>query len=174
MKNTVIKKTKEILEHFSIKKAPVPVEHIIAQYGINIGYAPSDNYSGVLIRKSDGGFLMGVNSDEKYPRIRFTIAHELAHFIFDKDQAVTVDYRNKKSLSMKPIKEKRADLFAANLLMPSEFVIFDFNKLINNATYFTEEDLKKISEQYQVSKEAMMYRLINLNLIPKVEAEIPF
>ncbi|MBI2037836.1 MAG: ImmA/IrrE family metallo-endopeptidase [Candidatus Magasanikbacteria bacterium] len=174
MKELTIEKTKEILDSFGIKKAPVPVEYIVAQYGINISYAPSKEYSGVLIRKSDGGVLMGVNSDERQSRIRFTIAHELAHFIFDTDQTVTVDYRNKTSLTDKPQKEKRADLFAANFLMPEEFLVEDFKREVKDALYVNGESLKKLAEQYQVSKEAMMYRLKNLNLVPTVKEEIPF
>ncbi len=174
MKNETILKTKEILEKFSITQAPVPIEEIVAQYGISIGYAPSEDYSGVLIRKSDGGFLMGINSDETNSRMRFTIAHELAHFLFDKNKAVSIDYRNKTRLINKPEKEKRADFFAANLLMPDNLVTEDFKKASNNTSYFSEADLIKLAELYQVSKEAMRYRLQNLNLIPKETVEIPF
>jgi Zn-dependent peptidase ImmA (M78 family) len=174
MRNSTIEKSKEILDSFGIKNAPVPVEYVVAQYGINISYAPSKDYSGILIRKSDGGVLMGVNTDEKQSRIRFTIAHELAHFIFDTEQAVTVDYRNKTPLTDKPQKEKRADFFAANFLMPEEFLVEDFKKEVMDALYVTGENLKKLAEQYQVSKEAMMYRLKNLNLVPAVKEEIPF
>lgn len=165
-------KSKEIIDSFSITSAPVPVESIVESLGIKISYAPSTDYSGMLIRKSDGAILMGVNNSESSQRIRFTIAHELGHYFLDK-QKVTVDYRNKNYSSSKPTKEKEADFFAANLLMPESFVVNDF-KSITNDKIFLEEDLEKMADKYQTSKEAMYYRLVNLNLIKVKRNDVSF
>lgn len=155
----------KILEDFSINSAPIPVEDIAKKMGINIGYAPSADYSGILIRKSDGNVLMGINNSESIPRMRFTIAHELCHYFLDTKDSVTVDHRNKTYSEQKPKKEKIADFFAANLLMPESLICDDFKEATKGGVFF-EDNLSSMADQYQVSKEAMKYRLLNLQLIP--------
>ena len=159
------KKVTEIFQQFGITEVPVPVEDIVEKLGIRISYAPSDEYSGMLIRKEDGGTLMGINSLEKPPRMRFTIAHELGHFLLEKS-SVSIDYRNKYHDSDKPIQEKKADFFAANLLMPEQFLRRDFKKAVRaKVSVFLEEDLAALAESYNVSREAMKWRLTNLGLL---------
>lgn len=165
MHKQITLKVKKILEGFLITSAPVPVEEIAKKMGIEISYAPSADYSGILIRKSDGNVLMGINNSESVPRMRFTIAHELCHYFFDKKDSVTVDHRNKIHSGQKPDKEKIADFFAANLLMPEPLVCSDFKEATKDGVFF-EYNLSNMADKYQVSKEAMKYRLINLHLIP--------
>ena len=158
-------KINKILQDFSIQSAPIPVEVIAQKMGIEISYAPSTDYSGILIRKSDGNVLMGINNSESVPRMRFTIAHELCHYFFNKNDHVTVEYRNKTHNGQKPDKEKIADFFAANLLMPESLVHSDFKEATKGGIFF-EDNLTSMADKYQVSKEAMKYRLLNLQLIP--------
>ncbi|HSR88793.1 MAG TPA: ImmA/IrrE family metallo-endopeptidase [Candidatus Udaeobacter sp.] len=152
-------KVRKILTHFKVTEAPVPVEQIAEKMNIQISYAPSVEYSGILIRKN-GGALMGINTEESPARRRFTIAHELGHFFLESTTAVSIDYRDNNNRPDKTIFEKRADDFAANLLMPKQLLLNDFRKL--DGSY--EDRLIELSEQYQVSREAMMWRLKNLNL----------
>ena len=162
-------KAKQILDSLSIRKIPIPIEEILLRFNIVIGEAPSNEYSGLLIRKENGA-LIGLNSDEPYSRKRFTIAHELGHFLFDLNSDAFVDrieYRDNKSNTIKNPKESRADMFAAALLMPSEFIKNDFAK-IKEAGIFLEEHLQSLADKYAVSKLAMWYRLTNLGLIKKV------
>lgn len=147
----------KILNKFGIRQAPVPVEDIISKMGIKMGYAPSDEYSGILIRK-DKVALMGINSNEPEARRRFSMAHELGHFIFEKN-TVTIDHRNNNYLE-KPEKEKCADLFAANLLMPGRMLRIDYERSIGA----TEEKLLALARKYKVSMEAMRIRLASLGL----------
>lgn len=155
----------KILQDLSIRKAPVDVEKVAEHLGIKISFAPSEEYSGMLLRKTEGQVLMGINSNEPKTRMRFTIAHEIGHYLFDKGNAVSIDYRSTFQLIDKPTKEIRADLFAANLLMPKKFLTIDFEKV---SSKFSEEDLTEIAKKYQVSKDAMKYRLANLRLIKLV------
>lgn len=152
-------KVKDILTHFGITRAPIPVEQIAEKMNIKISYAPSTDYSGILIRK-DGGALMGINSEESPGRRRFTVAHELGHYFLEKTTAVSIDYRDNSSRPDKTKQEVMADDFAANLLMPKEFLVHDY--VMVGGRY--EEKLVRLAEQYQVSREAMMWRLKNLQL----------
>lgn len=155
---------KKMLDSFSITSAPINIEAIVKKLGIEISYAPSIDYSGILIRKSDGCVLMGINNNESLGRMRFSTAHELGHYLLHKD-SVTIDYRSKQHLTKKPKKEVLADYFAANLLMPEIFIKEDFKNSTKNGVFF-EQNLIELADKYQVSNEAMKYRLINLKLIP--------
>ena len=154
---------RKILSKYEINEVPVLVEDIAKKMGIKISYAPSNEYSGMLIRKEGEQALMGVNSNESKTRMRFTIAHEIAHFIFDKKTAVTIDYRNNGNVFDKSLEEKRADVFAANLLMPKKWLQLDVEKI--SKENFSKDKVADLARKYGVSTEAMTYRLINLNLI---------
>lgn len=163
MNKTIIElQAQKILNKFSIRQAPVPIEEIVAKLGIKMSYAPSEDYSGMLIRKKKSA-LMAINSNEPESRRRFSMAHELGHYIFGKE-AVSVDYRNTEYIE-KPAEEKLVDLFAANLLMPKRILRMDFEKISGS---FSSERLTELARKYKVSSEAMKYRLANLGLIELV------
>lgn len=167
MNYTIIKnievESRKLLSKHAITEIPVPVEDIAKKMGIKISYAPSEEYSGMLIRKEGTQALMGINSTEPKTRMRFTIAHEIAHFIFDKKSAVTIDYRNNGNTIVKDPKEERANIFAANLLMPKKWLQEDFNKIPQEN--FSKDHIAELARKYGVSTDAMTYRLINLHLI---------
>lgn len=150
----------KLLTRFGAGIIPVPVEDIVKQLGIRLSFAPSEDYSGILIKK-EGATLMAINNNEPDTRRRFTIAHELGHFLFSKEP-ISVDYRNTSYIE-KPPEEKCADLFAANLLMPRKQLILDFERF--SSSTFSQTNLINLAEKYQVSQDAMKYRLANLNLI---------
>ena len=155
-------KAGKILTDLGVRDIPVPIESIAERIGIKIGYAPSDEYSGMLIRKEGQQALMGINSDEPKTRMRFTIAHEIAHFIFE-NKKISIDYRSSGQLLNKPPEEKRADFFASSILMPKKAIALDFDQISEGL--FSQEDLVRLAKKYQVSQDAMKYRLINLGLI---------
>ena len=153
----------KILLESNIHEVPVDIESIADKLGIKISYAPSEEYSGMLIRREDGQALMGINSSEPKTRMRFTVAHEIAHFLFDKKNKVYIDYRTSTRLLDKPKEEKRADFFAANILMPKKLLTLDFEKISKES--FSQDHLIDLAKKYQVSQDAMKYRLSNLRLI---------
>src|SRR5260221_8389712 len=71
----------DILGKFNITKAPVPVEKIALK--MNLSVTPADLGPGVYgaLMISDGKGSIGVNQMECKVRRRFTIAHELGHYI---------------------------------------------------------------------------------------------
>ncbi len=156
-------KANKILLEFNVREVPVDIENIADKLGIKISYAPSEEYSGMLIRKEDDQALMGINSSEPKTRMRFTVAHEIAHFLFDKKNKVSIDYRTSTKLLDKPEEEKRADLFAANVLMPKKLLTLDFEKISKES--FSQKHLIDLAKKYQVSQDAMKYRLMSLRLI---------
>lgn len=167
MNNTIIKaieiESRKQLAKYEVSEAPIPIEEIAEKMGIKISYAPSEEYSGMLLRKKDNQALMGINSNEPKTRMRFTIAHEIAHYLFDTKNAVSIDYRNSIQTVNKSLEEKRADIFAANILMPRKWLQLDFEKIAKER--FTQEHLIDLAKKYKVSTEAMKFRLMNIGLI---------
>lgn len=105
-----------------------------------------------------------VNSREKTTRKRFSIAHEIAHFIKHKDKIVefgVVARQNDCSLSTE--EEREADNFAAELLMPAECVM-DFLKSQNISKQFKidRDIVSKFANEFDVSLFAAIIRLREL------------
>lgn len=155
-------KAEETLNDLNIKGTPIPIEEVATRLNLKISRAPSKDFSGLLIRK-DGHALIGVNSSEAPVRQRFTIAHEIAHFVLHPLRDTFVDYRHdhEKGKS-KSSKEYEADMFAAALLMPRKNIIKDFNSVSKGLN--DDEVRVVLARRYDVSDDAMRYRLKNLGL----------
>jgi Zn-dependent peptidase ImmA (M78 family) len=153
-------KAEELLNKLNAKSIPVQVEEIANKLQIKISRAPHKDFSGLLIRK-DGYSLIGINNSEAPVRQRFTIAHELGHFFIHPRKDTFVDYRNNKNTVRTPV-EKQADMFAAALLMPRTLLERDFKALKRGVD---ESDLLTLANKYQVSEDAMKFRLLNLNFL---------
>lgn len=151
----------QLLSRLEIKTIPTPIEELARALDIRVSHAPSADFSGLLIRK-DGHALIGVNSNEAPVRQRFTIAHELAHFILHPQKDAFVDFRKERAAGeAKPPRERHADMFAAALLMPRRSLLKHFRRLAKDG--YTDEVIATLAKQYAVSEDAMRYRLINLN-----------
>ena len=116
-----------------IKKPFVPVESIAESLGIQVQRDQvGDGLSGFLVRTTGTGeAVIGVNANHTQRRQRFTIAHELGHYLLHEGEAVhfdgekpgvTVNLRNRESSTGETDIEVEANLFAAELLMPSKFL----------------------------------------------------
>ena len=69
-----------------------------------------------------------INNADTQDEQRFSIAHELSHFISNKDYITHLRKKNKKAFmdSEEAISEEIADYFAANLLVPTErFILWE-------------------------------------------------
>ena len=144
-------------------KAPVDVDALSEELGIEVNYEDfGDEISGELVRKN-GSFEINVNMRHARSRQRFTIAHELGHFLYhrnligegvnDNKAYRTSSHAEYYNSSIKPYHETEANKFAASLLMPENLVIKMWNE--NNG-------IDKMAENFQVSKDAMTIRLNSL------------
>lgn len=140
----------------------VDLELIAKSIGIiNISTKPLDQFEGILVtnpEKTKASIV--VNSNNSPERQRFTIAHEIGHFLIPthnkNSSCAATDLSAYKSKDVKKNKEAEANSFAAELLIPAS----DFKKRINK-----EPDLEFIltlAGLYKVSKEALLRRYINL------------
>jgi Zn-dependent peptidase ImmA (M78 family) len=152
-----------LLAKLNVREVPTPIEDVARSLDIRISRAPSAEFSGLLIRK-DGRALIGVNSSEAPVRQRFTIAHEIGHFILHPQKDAFVDFRKERSEGeVKFPRERQADMFAAALLMPRKTLLKDFRRLAKDG--YTDQITATLAKQYAVSVDAMRFRLMNLNSV---------
>lgn len=115
--------------------------------------ALASEVSGKLEYKN-GGWLMSVNILHPEVRQRYTLGHELGHYLNHRDSVKsfedTVFFRSKQKSSM----EYMADQFAASLLMPEN----DVRALLKSGV----KTVSGMSLEFGVSLEAMKYRLEQL------------
>ena len=134
----------------------INVVDIAEKRGIKVVYQPFEsNISGVFFRKNNHLYL-GVNSTQQPNRQRFTIAHEIGHYILHSSEVLHYDESELhfRSTDVSSLDEVEANHFAAELLMPEALV----NKCIEAGI----RSVLVLSERFNVSEEAMRYRLINL------------
>ena len=171
IENTV----REILEELNITEPPVPVQLIAKKMGAKLMFEPfdgKDDISGMLFRDGENT-IIGINSAHANARQRFSIAHEIGHLALHKrnklfiDKVVKINFRdNKSSMAIDP-NEIAANAFAAELLMPRDFVRNEIHNEIERQKNITDKDdfIQKLAKTFNVSTQAMEYRLINLGIL---------
>lgn len=166
----VQKKVRELLEQTNVRKPPVPVDRIATAQGILIQKSPAkDEISGALIRKGKKSFL-GVNTYHHPNRQRFTIAHELGHFIYHDgmrlhvDEDFRINWRDADSSKAIYWDEVEANRFAAELLMPIDFITRDLRK----TGVVDDSVIEHFANRYKVSTQAMRIRLASLGYLSPV------
>lgn len=140
---------------------PVPVFRILQELGLGPNFIPlADDVSGWIERQADGSYQVAVNANHALVRQRFTAAHELGHYIYHRDLlgAGTGDTRAYRwegtrfpNGAIRPVHERQANSFAANLLMP----VTSINRL--KAEGVTSP--AALADRLEVSQDAMRIRL---------------
>ncbi len=171
------KEAHKLIKQNNITKPPIAVTEIAKALGINvIPYGFGDGVSGILIIEDNISTIGYSNSDSK-KRQRFTIAHELGHYVLHSDrkninkkEQIFVDkkflvrYRGSQKYSHAEIlNEKEANAFAAELLMPKSFIEAELSKK-DYMDYTESELIEELANVFDVSVIAMSYRLANLNI----------
>ena len=155
---------RSLFAQLKIKGPPTPLNRVAKYLGYQIQTLdfPSD-FDGVNLSKKGGG-LIGVNANHHLHRQRFTVAHELAHFMKGHtiSQSKLNNYTTRANTDIynpEDIQEREANFLASELLIPRHFLEKDV------LTLTTDELCKK----YLVSKQAMIIKLQRANLHPKNE-----
>jgi Zn-dependent peptidase ImmA (M78 family) len=164
---------RKIIWSYKIKTPPVRIEGLAEAHGAQIARHKFEGPESGFAMRDGNRWIIGVNIQTSRRRQRFTIAHELGHLLLHKgrlltvDQAVLrVDMRNDVSSMATDIQEIQANTFAATLLMPEEVVLESATALVRKDSAITRDDLiAKLARIFDVSAEAMSYRLINLAIL---------
>jgi Zn-dependent peptidase ImmA (M78 family) len=155
-----------LLDSAQFSSPPVPVEKIAELLGLRIQLEPFEgDISGCTVRRGNKA-IIGVNSLHHPNRQRFTIAHEIGHFLLHKGKEIIVDrgfrinFRDDESRKAEKPEEIEANVFAAELLMPRIFLRND----LRNKSVDIEDDalVHELASKYRVSQQALSHRLHNL------------
>lgn len=161
--------TADLLKKEGAMRAPINLRLLTEQFEIVVDESDpgTDELSGVLSRDLQTRILINKNHSEE--RKRFTLAHELGHFFLHEGKELFVDsskvgflFRSTRDSDVSDARvEQEANVFAAALLMPVPLVEKMMKDLIKEGT---KENalIGKLSETFQVSQQAMSFRLMNL------------
>jgi Zn-dependent peptidase ImmA (M78 family) len=140
------------------QQAPVDVVGIARALGLNVY---SDNLpngvSGQIVKRpqygSPSGYSIIVNSNEAHVRQRFTVAHEIAHFILHCSSigdgiSESTLYR---AAGLSSRQEVEANQLAAEILMPQNLLLL--------ATQNGQYTARQMADTFNVSEVAMSIRL---------------
>lgn len=155
-----LKLAKQAIKMSGIASPPISVNEVVKalqRFGhkIIVKSTPlSDGFSGQIIQMPQITGIM-YNSTHSQHRQRYTVAHELGHFMMN--HILTATYKEVVNLKNKLKIEKEANIFAAELLMPKE--------MIKNALKSRKYTAKELATLFDVSEEAMWFKIESDSLI---------
>ena len=148
-----------IVDKYRIE-TPVRLSALAEELGLEVYRSSLKPSISGLIEPSDtagSGYRIRINRHELSERQRFTLAHEIAHFLLHKDSigggvVDSVLYRS----NLSSIKEVEANKLAAKIIMPMASVRLERQKLEG---LDEEETAIALAEKFRVSLPAMRIRL---------------
>jgi Zn-dependent peptidase ImmA (M78 family) len=147
---------KAIISQFQ-NELPVKIGEMVKAFGVDVKIATLDvGISGMIFPVGDG-YKIVINKHEPSYRQRFTLAHELAHFLLHKSLigagiSDNVLYRSKLS----DAHEVEANRLASDILMPTVKVL-EFKSELGMPRL--ADAVSPLAGQFGVSEEAMRIRL---------------
>jgi len=120
---------------------------VVATADVNAGY------SGRYMRAHR---TIEINANESEVRQRFTCAHEIGHHVLNHEHAHRDSLEAFSSRNFDP-KERAANQFAAELLMPTD----PLTRLVRSGQIVSVDELARM---FKVSQVAMTYRMNNLGI----------
>lgn len=162
----------EILRQTAAYKVPVPIELVAHRLNLTTeASALGDSVSGMLVVEDDRGAI-GYNSSHARVRQRFTVAHEIAHFVLhlkkNRRSQLFIDpfvifRRDDNSRAGNDREEVEANRLGAALLMPAGLLRKEIRK--HGLDLDDEDALGFLAKRFRVSTVAMTYRLNALGLL---------
>lgn len=153
-------------------RVPVLIQKVAERLNLTMESAPlGEKVSGMLFVKGERGAI-GYNSSHAHVRQRFTVSHEIAHFLLharkDEKSQLFVDghvtFRPDESRSAKlESNEIEANHLAAALLMPRALVREEIRK--HDLNLDDEDAISLLAKGFRVSVAAISNRLSNLGVL---------
>lgn len=154
-----------VLEQF-LQGYPVKLGKIASGLGVEVKVSSLPTGISGQITKSGNTYVIKVNRNEARERQRFTIAHELAHFLLHREIidstpdgiSDTVLYRSGAPERI----EYEANRLASEIVMPSHLV----SQIVEDELggYVTDAAVEHLAKRFEVSRAAMEIKLGNLQL----------
>jgi Zn-dependent peptidase ImmA (M78 family) len=161
-----------LIARLSISSAPVDVHKIAKSLGLAVITEDLGSDISALLVTDGKSSLIGVHNGHVTTRQRFSIAHEIGHFVlrhqFEPGEHVHVDRgryvseRGLRSSAGVDPKEIEANQFAACLLMPAKVIREHIGRLGKGP--LSEDEVRHLAGEFEVSEQAMTIRLSALGL----------
>jgi Zn-dependent peptidase ImmA (M78 family) len=150
--------TQALLEEFQ-REPKIPLGQMANALGLKVKLSTlAANISGMIepSAEAESGFIIRVNRHEAKSRQRFTLAHEISHYLLHKDLiqngiADNVMYRS----SLSDAREAEANRLAADLVMPWSIL----KAQIRDKNIHDDSIIEQIAYRLGVSKIALKIRL---------------
>jgi transcriptional regulator with XRE-family HTH domain len=150
----------ELLQLTGTASPPIDVDALAEQCGAHVITRELESDLSGLVIALDEGAVIGINRAQSKQRRRFTVAHELGHYLLDHHDRFHLDFARNAEDGHPPgydwRSERAANEFAAQLLMPEHLVHTQFEPLAGS--------VKRLAKAFEVSELAMSYRLQSLGL----------
>ena len=159
--NDPVRAAQQLVGLARVTQPPVDVEDTARRCGVRLVGAKftwDTPISGFLV-ELESGPIIGINESHSPGRQRFTIAHELGHYLLRHHDHYHLDMGSAMAHGDGPNydwrDERNANEFAAEFLMPAPMVMAAARK---------HDTVQALATLFQVSKEAMGFRMVNLGL----------
>ena len=156
---------------------PINIHQVVRKKNIDlIEYDFGEDVSGVLLYDGEKATI-GYSINNGSNRQRFTIAHELGHYMLGHQRkGVFVDtpdkyfpplFRNKDSSTGESLQEQEANAFAAAILMPEPLLLEQIAAIQKLGKHLIEDyDIADVlAKNFCISPQAMTFRLNKLDII---------
>lgn len=125
----------------------------------------NDEISGLYVEDNVAGHCVLINYNEDIYRQRFSVAHEVAHSIFDSSEGVMLTYVFASSkYDKREIREIRANSFASNYLMP--------RSMLGLLPKLDATSARHWAQEFRVSTTALAYALKDARLVSESTANM--
>lgn len=173
----IASKANDLLHATNQDKPSIDVKRISDYLNITVqeSPAPTDDISGFLMIEKEIP-VIGLNSSNSALRRRFTLGHEIGHFVLQHhlgkgtphiDKQISIQFRDSVSSAGVKVEEMEANLFAAELLMPTDMLARSLKSFdsINLADEDNGGVISELADEYEVSISAMTVRLSSLGYL---------
>lgn len=163
-RDTLRREADRLLEAAGITREPVPLRDVVSALNLSLVEADRAPFSceATLVPLGDG-HAVSLRGGGNEARRRFSIAHEIGHFMLHPGRA-RHERGGPVSEAMR-VQEREADAFAAELLMPEH--------LVRRAALEDGADARRLADRFEVSVAAMSLRLRRLGLAERQSELLP-
>jgi hypothetical protein len=158
------REAERLLEAAGATHEPVSLHDVVSALNLSLIEADREPFScEAALAPLGDGFAVSVRGDRGERRRRFSIAHEIGHFVLHPAQA-----RHERGGAVNEatrVREREADAFAAELLMPE--------RLVRQAALEDGADVRRLADRFEVSVAAMSVRLRRLGLAERQSDQLP-
>ncbi|WP_211099119.1 ImmA/IrrE family metallo-endopeptidase [Acuticoccus yangtzensis] len=157
----------QILSELSIgRPQEIDLEAIAWLQGAKVKYRPLDSCEACIRGSAElGRAIISINEDAMPRRQRFSLAHEIGHWEWDRGKILRCkkeDINGSQGRLRGISRERMANKFAAELLMPEGML----KKALRDFRKFDMYVVRQLSAEFDVSRTAMAYRLVELDHEP--------